>query len=319
MDRIVTLHKRSHAGNDLTWSIYRQDKTLHIEYNALRTQIHHDCPEDAEVDMQRRIDHRLTRKGWTIEPQSIQQKRPMLARDYVPGSLHPTLSVICSPKLDGVRAYWDGKQLLSRTDVPFTSVPHIVKALEHFPPGLDGEIYHPTLDLEDIVSGSRVQKPDGLSLQLQFHVFDIMSNESSYARMLNLSQLKFNEPLFQVPHIITEVSQLPPFFDQFIASGYEGLVFRVFTESYQYDKRAMYRMKAIHRTKFVVKGVTDKPRTKGCAIFQFEGFEATINFPKPTQMYFFKNPQEVIGKEVLVEHRGFTSKGIPRNAKVVYI
>ena len=46
---------------------------------------------------------------------------------------------VMSEKLDGVRAYWDGKQLISRQGNPFTPPDYF---LQHFPPfAIDGELF----------------------------------------------------------------------------------------------------------------------------------------------------------------------------------
>jgi hypothetical protein len=105
----------------------------------------------------------------------------------------------------------------------------------------------------------------------------------------------------------------------FLELGFEGIVFRDLDELYGFDERSMFRIKPTYQEWFEVKSVSDKPRSPGCAIFNFGGWSATINYPKQTQQHFFKHPEKIVGQKVLVEYRGTTSAGIPRNAKVINI
>lgn len=321
----VVLYKKKN-NKDLKWSITLTGTDLLVEYGTSRQTISHQSEEEALKDFQRRVDYRLNRKGWSKKPQEEQQVRVMLAQDYdwhqeqLKEGYNPYEAVCASPKLDGVRAYWDGKNLLSRTQVPFTCLPHIVEALKSLPPGMyDGELYHPSLDLEEIVSACRVKVRNGISDLIQFHIFDIISPGTSYERLLKLGQINITHPLIRVPQTIIEIKDVQDQARLYVSQGYEGLVFKKFEEKYIYDERRMYRIKPIQKEKFIVTGVVDKPRSRGCAVLQFHEFEATINYNKDIQKFIFKNPDCIVGKAVTVEFRGFTKKGIPRNAKVVQI
>lgn len=55
-----------------------------------------------------------------------------------------------SEKLDGVRAYWDGKRLISRSGKAFVVPSWFIK---DFPPfAIDGELWTKRRDFENIVS-----------------------------------------------------------------------------------------------------------------------------------------------------------------------
>lgn len=62
----------------------------------------------------------------------------MLAKGYEPGIAWPRVAM---PKLNGIRAMWDGQRFWSRDGIMFTPgiVPHIEAALP--PTRLDGEFY----------------------------------------------------------------------------------------------------------------------------------------------------------------------------------
>ncbi|HRL33655.1 MAG TPA: DNA ligase, partial [Neisseria sp.] len=74
-----------------------------------------------------------------------------------------------SEKLDGVRAYWNGKQLISRQGYPFTP-PSGYTA--HFPPfPLDGELYSRRNQFEQI--SASVRQHSGNWQDIKLHVFDV--------------------------------------------------------------------------------------------------------------------------------------------------
>jgi len=85
-------------------------------------------------------------------------KKPtlVLLKEY-----HPDLEVtgwLLSEKLDGVRAYWDGKQLLSRNGNRFMAPEWFTKKLPPFE--LDGELWVGRDRFQETVSIVRRQTPD---------------------------------------------------------------------------------------------------------------------------------------------------------------
>lgn len=101
--------------------------------------------------------------------------KPMLAKEYNGQELN--FPIWAQPKLDGVRAIWNGKQLLSRSGKQILGVPHIVKYLNTYCPNLywDGELYNPKLDFETLVGLVKRTKniDEASALQVQYHIFDI--------------------------------------------------------------------------------------------------------------------------------------------------
>ena len=78
---------------------------------------------------------------------------------------------LMSEKLDGVRGYWDGKRLLSKTGHPFYPP---AEFLRDFPPfALEGEIWGGRGTFEKTVSIVKQQQPHDGWLGLRFAVFDV--------------------------------------------------------------------------------------------------------------------------------------------------
>ena len=88
-----------------------------------------------------------------------------------------------SEKLDGVRAYWDGRRLLSRSGNRFNAPPWFV---EHFPRvPLDGELWMGRGTFERLSGAVRRQIPDDAEWRrIRFMVFDLPSSPATFDRRL---------------------------------------------------------------------------------------------------------------------------------------
>lgn len=139
---------------------------------------------------------------------------------------------LASEKLDGVRAYWDGRNLLSRNG-------KILAAPEgwstHLPPfALDGELYTARGEFEKIQSIVMDKTPNVTAWsEIKFYVFDV--SEASGGLLERLSELeKFilqNPQAGQNLKIIKQVkvkdnAEFEAFAEAVIAKGGEGAVVR---------------------------------------------------------------------------------------------
>ena len=88
-----------------------------------------------------------------------------------------------SEKLDGVRAYWDGQQLISRAGYPFSPPAGF---LADYPPWpLDGELYSGRGQFEAISAAVRTAGSDWRGINL--HVFDVpQASGDLYQRLATL-------------------------------------------------------------------------------------------------------------------------------------
>ena len=78
---------------------------------------------------------------------------------------------LMSEKLDGVRGYWDGKQLLSKNGNPFHPPAAFIKNLPPFP--VEGELWGGRGTFAQTVSTVKKQQPHDGWLQLKFAIFDV--------------------------------------------------------------------------------------------------------------------------------------------------
>jgi len=139
---------------------------------------------------------------------------------------------LASEKLDGVRAYWDGRNLLSRNG-KILAAPEGWSA--YFPPfALDGELYTARGEFEKIQSIVMDKTPSVTAWsEIKFHVFDVP--EASGGLLERLSELeKFilqNPQAGQNLKIIKQVkvkdsAEFEAFAEAIIAKGGEGAVVR---------------------------------------------------------------------------------------------
>jgi len=94
-----------------------------------------------------------------------------------------------SEKLDGVRAYWNGKQLISRQGNPYKAPDWFIK---NFPPqALDGELWIGRGTFEQLVGTVKKSQPiDREWRQVKYMIFDLPTSNSTFtARLIELRSL----------------------------------------------------------------------------------------------------------------------------------
>ena len=132
-----------------------------------------------------------------------------------------------SEKLDGVRAYWDGHQLISRAGHPFHPPAGF---LADYPPWpLDGELYS-TRGAFEHISGS-VRRADGDWTDIHLHVFDVPQAPGTlYQRLATLHGWLKDHPQARIrliPQIpIRDPAQVDAALRSIEAAGGEGVMLR---------------------------------------------------------------------------------------------
>ena len=93
---------------------------------------------------------------------------------------------LISEKLDGVRAYWTGKELVSRSGKIF-AVPDWFR--KDFPPfEIDGELWTKRGDFENVISIVNKQAPHKAWMQISYQIFEVPHQKG--ALMMRLEVLK---------------------------------------------------------------------------------------------------------------------------------
>ena len=137
---------------------------------------------------------------------------------------------LASEKLDGVRAYWDGENLLSRHGKKLNAPLSFTKNFPKF--ALDGELYAKELKFEEIQASVMDKLPDEKAWsRLKFHVFDVPEASGGLLTRLEiLAKFLKNEPsqnLIIIKQIkMRDNAHFLKFAEEIIAKGGEGAVVR---------------------------------------------------------------------------------------------
>ena len=133
-----------------------------------------------------------------------------------------------SEKLDGVRAWWDGGALVSRSGNRFNVPPWFI---EHFPPvQLDGELWMGRGAFERLSGAVRRQIPDDAQWRgIRFMVFDLPSSPATFDRRLQRLREMFEA--IESPSIalveqfrVADRDELMDVLGRVVAGGGEGLM-----------------------------------------------------------------------------------------------
>ncbi len=134
-----------------------------------------------------------------------------------------------SEKLDGVRAYWDGKQFLSRQGNLFHAPEWFVEGLPDAP--LDGELWIDRKAFQRTVSIVRRQDKPDIWTEVRYVVFDAPAKAGSFEERLEYVRTRFKhaQPKYAAahPHILcTGVEHLRKELARVESLGGEGLMLR---------------------------------------------------------------------------------------------
>ena len=163
--------------------------------------------------------------------------RPKLALAKVYHQQNDLSDYWVSEKLDGVRAYWDGQQLLSRSGNVYNAPNWFIQG---FPDQtLDGELWINRSRFEQLVSTVRKQIPvDSEWKQVKFMVFDLPTSIAPFSTRLKQMQrivAQVNNPFMELVEQsrVNNHEALMQRLNKVVASGGEGLML--------HDGNALYR------------------------------------------------------------------------------
>lgn len=271
------------------------------------------------------------------------RKMPMLALDIkkVKPEDIDWDTAYCQPKLDGHRCL-SSKGLYSRNGKP-VNLPHIEQAikdlgLEHL--HLDGELYCHGLPLQEI--GSLVKKPREESLQIEYHVYDLVM-DLPFVQRHTLLAAALQSPPFRLGAVTSVPIKLvstvkvdseegrQTMHRQYMAQGYEGSMLRHSLGFYMDGKRPnqILKGKDMEDHEYKVVGyeqgapyvVRDKVTNEVISQLQVpvwvldvgdgRTFKATAQGTAAEKDKQWAERDSFLGKLLTVRHFGFTPDGIP--------
>ncbi len=231
-----------------------------------------------------------------------------------------------SEKLDGVRAYWDGKRLISRQGNLYHAPDWFTKGFPDQP--LDGELWINRSSFEQLVSTVTKDKPvDSEWKRVKYMIFDLPTPHQPFTkRLYELQQILKDHPN---PHLrlikqyrLKNQDELEAELKRVLKLGGEGLMLHRGDALYRAGRTAdLLKVKAWFDAEAVV--IAHLPG-KG----KYKGMLGAILVEMPDGKRFKigtgfkdkdrKNPPP-IGSQITYKYFGLTRKGIPKFASFMRI
>jgi len=258
---------------------------------------------------------------------------PMLAHKFAEQGHKIKYPAYVQPKLDGIRCIAilrNGKcTLWSRTRKPITSMPHIVTEVERLfkkDITLDGELYNHEFkgDFEKIVSAVRKENPEDGYLNVQYHVYDFVNNESFNERIYRLSPLHGDSVKYLFPVetlFVASEEDVMKYFNKFKNAGYEGAILRnadgLYANKRSYD---LQKVKEFDDAEFEIIGIEEGRGKLAGHVGAFvcknkigTTFQVKMSGETEKLKDYFHNHKLWNGKILTVQYQGLTGKeGVPR-------
>lgn len=231
-----------------------------------------------------------------------------------------------SEKLDGVRAYWDGKKLISRQGNIFKAPQWFIKDFPKI--ALDGELWISRGQFESVSGIVRQQKKNNLQWQkISFMIFDLPTSSDNFSH--RLIQIKKLTESSSSPYLkmITQIkvknnSELQLLLDQVLAKGGEGLMLHK-EDAYYQKKRSMDLMKLKKKEDaeaVVIRHIIGKGRNShrlgSLLVETTEGIQFKIGTGFSDKE---REKPPAIGTTITYQYIGRTKNGVPRFASFLRI
>ncbi len=257
---------------------------------------------------------------------------PMLAQKYAEHAEKIAWPAYVQKKLDGCRCIAvikNGKATLwSRSRKQFTSMPHIITALEAKFAGktvtLDGELYHHSFhnNFEGLMKLVRPKLPVEGHEIVQYHMYDVVKDEHFSGRLNWFEENHvFVTPLVVVDtYAVRDEDELMERYEAFLAEGYEGIMVRNAHGKYEEGKRSynLQKLKEFVDDEFPIVGVEEgRGSMAGKAIFvctakNGKEFKAKLDGDTDALAKYLTNKRLWQGKKLTVKYQNLTKYGVPR-------
>ena len=231
-----------------------------------------------------------------------------------------------SEKLDGMRGYWDGKQLLSRQGNIIHTPSWFTHHWPHFP--MDGELWLGRDKFQPLLSCVKKQVPvenktTSCWRDVRFMIFDLPEHSGDFTeRVKKMRLLVMQNPSVYLAMInqvkLTELSALDQRLAEVIAAQGEGLMLHLASAYYQKGRTpALMKLKKYQDAEATVIGYTAgkgkyqnqlgaiQVKTSNGIVFKIGSGFSDAQRAKPPK----------IGTLITFKYNGLTQAGIPRFAR----
>lgn len=211
--------------------------------------------------------------------------------------------LLFQPKINGIRATWDGSNLLTRNGRAIICLPHIVEEIKaaglvHYP--FDGELFSDSVTFQKLNGLIRRKNPAEEHKSIKFYVFDLAESHVFQERRLS-DLLEATKNLKNIQFVKTvKGGKAEDHYNKFLAEGYEGLIARKVKSLYG---EGLYKIKPIFDAEFLC--VEANARDIICQTAQGEKFK--IN----------KYDSGIkAGEMVTIEYSMLTESGVPFQGRI---
>lgn len=133
-----------------------------------------------------------------VQAESIQVQKPKVYHGY-----EDIKGWHMSEKLDGIRGYWDGKQLKTKNGNKIYPPKWFTK---NFPPfALDGELWSKRGDFENIQSIVLDDKPTKKWKEMSYQIFEVPNYDGNFTQRLQCANKWLKEKQIKHAHIIKQI------------------------------------------------------------------------------------------------------------------
>lgn len=255
---------------------------------------------------------------------ALSEPELLLANRYEPGIDLEDYWV--SEKLDGVRAYWNGKALLSRQGNAFQAPAWFTADFPDTP--LDGELWMGRQRFAAVAAAVRRSHPDAEEWQrIRFRVFDLPGHDGSFTqRLMAMRALLDPSPSAYLKRIkqrrASNHQALMTRLDRVVAAGGEGLMLHRGNSTYRSGRSDdLLKVKKYQDAEATVVGYSPG---KG----KYQGMLGALVVERPDGRRFklgtgFTDAQRAqppaMGATVTYRYVGLTSTGLPRFASFLRV
>ena len=230
-----------------------------------------------------------------------------------------------SEKLDGVRGYWNGSQLLSRKGNVLHAPRWFIDVLPDVP--LDGELWLGRGRFEQLSGIVRRRLPEDYWREVKFMIFDLPgSHESFDNRLLEIKKLvdEIASPHIRMVHQfkVTTHKTLIEKLDDVVRHGAEGLMLHLGASYYSGGRKSdLLKLKKHEDTEaVVVRHFPGKGKFKG----MLGAIEVEMKNKKRFKIGTGFSDQDrralpPIGTTITFKYFGLTNKGLPRFASYLRV
>jgi DNA ligase-1 len=245
---------------------------------------------------------------------------PLVLAQNAPEGLDPS-GYLVSEKYDGVRGYWDGRQLWFRSGLPVVAPAWFLAALPATP--LDGELWLGRGRFESLVGAVRRQQPvDAEWRDIRLMVFELPGAEGPFeqraARIRSLMAAHPASPCVAVPQEpVADRAALLRRLDATVAAGGEGLVLHRADARFEAGRSpAVLKLKPLADAEAQVVGhVAGRGRLEGrLGALRVRTVDGTVFLIGTGFSDEQRASPPAVGSWVTFTHRGLTERGVPRFA-----